>query len=102
MSALHVNITILHISSCTLAHGITAAVHLFFMIFKSFFLEFLDPEADDGSLTVVKKRSDDGYVLSVTVHRADNLKPDLCISHPMVRVHVVDMETGQYVKKSDR
>ena len=68
---------------------------------ESFFLEFLDPEADDGSLTVVKKRSDDGYILSVTVHRADNLKPDLCISHPMVRVHVVDMETGQYVKKSD-
>lgn len=59
-----------------------------------------DPDADD-SLTVVKKRSDDGYILSVTVHRADNLKPDLLISHPMVRVHVVDMETGQYVKKSD-
>ncbi|KAL9980441.1 hypothetical protein ACROYT_G009033 [Oculina patagonica] len=59
-----------------------------------------DPEADP-SLTVVKKRSDDGFILSVTVHRADNLKPDLCISHPMVRVHVVDMETGQYVKKSD-
>lgn len=72
------------------------------MYVKSFFLEFLDPEADDGSLTVVKKRADDGYILSVTVHRADNLKPDLCISHPMVRVHVVDMETGQYVKKSDR
>ena len=66
-----------------------------------FFLLSLDPEADDP-LTVVKKRSDDGYILSVTVHRADNLKPDLFISHPMVRVHVVDMETGQYVKKSDR
>ncbi|KAJ7388553.1 Jouberin [Desmophyllum pertusum] len=59
-----------------------------------------DPEAD-ASLTVVKKRADDGFILSVIVHRADNLKPDLCISHPMVRVHVVDMETGQYVKKSD-
>ena len=68
---------------------------------ESVFLEFLDPEADE-SLTVVKKRSDDGYILSVTVHRADNLKPDLCISHPMVRVHVVNIETGQYVKKSNR
>ena len=87
----------------TLAHGITA-VHLFLFNFmlKASFLEFLDPENDDGSLTVVKKRSDDGYILSVTVHRADNLKPDLCISHPMVRVHLVDVETGQYVKKSDR
>lgn len=68
---------------------------------KVSFWNFLDPEAD-ASLTVVKKRADDGYILSVTVHRADNLKPDFCISHPMVRVHVVDMETGQYVKKSDR
>lgn len=68
---------------------------------ESFLSESLDPEADP-SLAVVKKRADDGFILSVTVHRADNLKPDLCISHPMVRVHVVDLETGQYVKKSDR
>lgn len=59
-----------------------------------------DPNAEQDTETV-KKRSDDGYILSVTVHRADNLKPDLCISHPMVRVHVVDMDTGQYIKKSD-
>ncbi|CAH3016658.1 unnamed protein product [Porites evermanni] len=59
-----------------------------------------DPDAD-RPIEVVKKRTDDGYILSVTVHRADYLKPDLCISHPMVRVHLVDMDTGQYVKKSD-
>ena len=61
----------------------------------------LDPDAD-RPIEVVKKRTDDGYILSVTVHRADYLKPDLCISHPVVRVHLVDMDTGQYVKKSDR
>lgn len=61
----------------------------------------LDPD-EEPPVEVVKKRADDGYILSVTVHRADNLKPNLCISHPMVRVHVVDMDTGQYVKKSDR
>lgn len=61
----------------------------------------LDPDKEPP-VEVVKKRADDGYILSVTVHRADNLKPNLCISHPMVRVHVVDMDTGQYVKKSDR
>lgn len=59
-----------------------------------------DPDAE-RPVEIVKKRNDDGYILSVTVHRADQLKPDLCISHPMVRVHVVDMDTGQYVKKSD-
>ena len=61
----------------------------------------LDPD-EEPPVEVVKKRADDGYILSVIVHRADNLKPNLCISHPMVRVHVVDMDTGQYVKKSDR
>ena len=61
----------------------------------------LDPD-EEPPVEVVKKRADDGYILSVTVHRADNLKPNLCISHPMVRVHVLDMDTGQYVKKSDR
>lgn len=59
-----------------------------------------DPDAEQPA-EVVNKRSDDGYILSVTIHRADNLKPDLCIAHPMVRVHVVDIDTGQYVKKSD-
>ena len=60
-----------------------------------------DPDVEQPA-EVVNKRSDDGYILSVTIHRADNLKPDLCIAHPMVRVHVVDIDTGQYVKKSDR
>ncbi|XP_015754781.1 PREDICTED: jouberin-like, partial [Acropora digitifera] len=59
-----------------------------------------DPDAEQPA-EVANKRSDDGYILSVTIHRADNLKPDLCIAHPMVRVHVVDIDTGQYVKKSD-
>uniref|UniRef100_A0A3Q2Y7Q4 Abelson helper integration site 1 n=1 Tax=Hippocampus comes TaxID=109280 RepID=A0A3Q2Y7Q4_HIPCM len=43
----------------------------------------------------------DGLVLGVYVHRTDGLKTDLRVSHPMVKVHVVDDLTGQYVKKED-
>ncbi|KAF7704498.1 hypothetical protein HF521_021570 [Silurus meridionalis] len=44
---------------------------------------------------------DDGLVLGVYIHRTDRLKTDLLVSHPMVKVHVVDEVTGQYVKKED-
>ncbi|KAM9466241.1 jouberin [Clarias gariepinus] len=44
---------------------------------------------------------DDSLVLGVYVHRTDRLKTDLLVSHPMVKVHVVDEITGQYVKKED-
>lgn len=41
-------------------------------------------------------------MLGVFVHRSDPLRTDLLISHPMVKIHVVDERTGQYVKKDDR
>ncbi|XP_024912762.1 jouberin isoform X2 [Cynoglossus semilaevis] len=44
---------------------------------------------------------DDSLVLGVYIHRTDRLKTDLLISHPMVKIHVVDENTGQYVKKED-
>lgn len=49
-----------------------------------------------------KPRFDDSLVLGVYVHRTDRLKDQLLISHPMVKIHVVDEVTGQYVKKEDR
>ena len=36
------------------------------------------------------------------LHRCDQLKPDIRIQHPVVRIHIVNMDTGQYVKKKDR
>lgn len=48
-----------------------------------------------------KPTFDDSLVLGVYVHRTDRLKNDLLISHPMVKIHVVDEITGQYVKKED-
>ncbi|XP_023695063.2 jouberin isoform X1 [Paramormyrops kingsleyae] len=44
---------------------------------------------------------DDSLVLGVYVHRTDQLKTDLLVSHPMVKVHVIDEVTGKYVKKED-
>ncbi|XP_044531379.1 jouberin [Gracilinanus agilis] len=42
---------------------------------------------------------DDALVLGVYVHRADRLRTDFMISHPMVKIHVIDQNTGLYVKK---
>uniref|UniRef100_A0A3B5L2M6 Abelson helper integration site 1 n=1 Tax=Xiphophorus couchianus TaxID=32473 RepID=A0A3B5L2M6_9TELE len=48
-----------------------------------------------------KQVFDDGLVLGVFVHRTDRLKTDLLISHPMVKIHIVDEITGTYVRKED-
>ncbi|XP_037376333.1 jouberin [Talpa occidentalis] len=48
-----------------------------------------------------KRLLDDDLVLGVYIHRTDRLKSDFLISHPMVKIHVVDENTGQYVKKDD-
>lgn len=45
------------------------------------------------------KVEDEGEVLSVTVHRTDKLKNDFHILHPLVRVHIVDETTGNYLHK---
>nr|XP_045015275.1 jouberin isoform X1 [Jaculus jaculus] len=44
---------------------------------------------------------DDDLVLGVYIHRTDRLKSDFLICHPMVKIHVIDEKTGQYVKKDD-
>ncbi|NXO03525.1 AHI1 protein, partial [Rhinopomastus cyanomelas] len=38
-------------------------------------------------------------VLGVYIHRSDRLKTDLLVSHPVVKIHVVDQRSGFYVKK---
>ncbi|XP_049595623.1 jouberin [Syngnathus scovelli] len=62
--------------------------------------------SEEGNANEVPKKpatnnENDGLVLGVYVHRTDGLKTDLRVSHPMVKVHVVDDITGQYVKKKD-
>ncbi|XP_062592731.1 jouberin-like isoform X1 [Saccostrea cucullata] len=48
------------------------------------------------------KVEDEGEVLSVTIHRTDKLKNDFHILHPLVRVHIVDEETGTYLHKQHK
>lgn len=58
-------------------------------------------ESDVVAEAPQKPTFDDSLVLGVYVHRTDRLKDQLLISHPMVKIHVVDEATGQYVKKED-
>nr|CAB3220659.1 jouberin-like [Phallusia mammillata] len=49
-----------------------------------------------------QQKKDDGLVLGVTVHQSDHLRASLkYISHPVVRVSLVDGSTGQFLLKSD-
>ncbi|XP_017933751.1 jouberin isoform X2 [Manacus vitellinus] len=41
----------------------------------------------------------DDLILGVYIHRSDRLKTDLLVSHPVVKIHVVDQRSGLYVKK---
>ncbi|NWT12026.1 AHI1 protein, partial [Vireo altiloquus] len=41
----------------------------------------------------------DDLVLGVYIHRSDRLKIDHLISHPVVKIHIVDQRSGSYVKK---
>uniref|UniRef100_A0A8C3L692 Jouberin n=1 Tax=Chrysolophus pictus TaxID=9089 RepID=A0A8C3L692_CHRPC len=51
--------------------------------------------------TQSKFGSDDDLVLGVYIHRSDRLKTDL-VSHPAVKIHIVDQKSGLYVKKDHR
>lgn len=57
----------------------------------------------DSEVSVQSKFGfDDDLVLGVYIHRSDRLKTDLLVSHPMVKIHVVDERSGLYVKKDHR
>eukprot|EP00106_Octopus_bimaculoides_P015706 XP_014783148.1 PREDICTED: jouberin-like [Octopus bimaculoides] len=56
-------------------------------------------EATGEPVSAIK---DEGSVLAVVIHRTDKLKNDFSIIHPLVRVHVVNENTGQYLLKQSR
>uniref|UniRef100_A0AAQ5XJR3 SH3 domain-containing protein n=1 Tax=Amphiprion ocellaris TaxID=80972 RepID=A0AAQ5XJR3_AMPOC len=62
---------------------------------------FVKEESDTEPEAPEKPTFDDSLVLAVFIHRTDHLKTGILISHPMVKIHVVDENTGQYVKKED-
>ncbi len=45
---------------------------------------------------------DVGRIVGLTIHRTDKLKTDFHIAHPLVRVWVVDLDTGQRLKKQNK
>ncbi|XP_009956859.1 PREDICTED: jouberin-like [Leptosomus discolor] len=59
-----------------------------------------DEEMKNSEISTQSKFGfDDDLVLGVYIHRSDRLKTDLLVSHPMVKIHVVDQRSGLYVKK---
>ncbi|CAH1775536.1 unnamed protein product, partial [Owenia fusiformis] len=42
---------------------------------------------------------DTDRILGLIVHRTDKLKTDFFIAHPLVRIHIVDADTGAYLEK---
>lgn len=40
-------------------------------------------------------------IMGITVYKTDRLKLDSLIVHPVVKIHVVDIQTGEYIRKSD-
>lgn len=42
---------------------------------------------------------DMGEVMALMIHRTDKLKNDFHILHPVIRVHVINEETGNYIPK---
>lgn len=62
-----------------------------------------DEEMKNSEISTQSKFGfDDDLVLGVYIHRSDRLKTDLLVSHPMVKIHVVDQRSGLYVKKDHR
>ncbi|KAJ7341958.1 hypothetical protein JRQ81_008029 [Phrynocephalus forsythii] len=60
------------------------------------------PHMASGTVSLEPKSAfDDSLVLGVYIHRTDRLKMDIMVSHPMVKIHVVDQKTGLYVKKEN-
>lgn len=59
-------------------------------------------QVDGSSAEPVADIADNNRVLQLTIHRTDKLKSNLYVAHPIVRVTVVDVQTGCYVKKQKK
>jgi len=62
-------------------------------------LAVVDQDTATSNTVISPDVKDTGEVFAVTIHRTDKLKTDFIISHPVVRVHIVDEETGTLLKK---
>ena len=62
----------------------------------------VDASEEDEEDVPRREIEDEGRIVGLTIHRTDKLKTDLFIAHPLVRVHVVDLDTGHHLRKTDR
>ena len=46
--------------------------------------------------------TDEEKIAGVIIHRADKLRTNFLLQHPLVRVHIIDSETGQHLNKQDK
>mgnify|MGYP001802784109 CR=1 FL=1 len=55
-----------------------------------------------GESAEYKPYTDEEKIAGVIIHRADKLRTNFLLQHPLVRVHIIDSETGQHLNKQDK
>ena len=71
---------------------------------STLFSFFIDKTAEElAELEEAGRDVEDlGEVMALVVHRTDKLKNDFRVLHPVVRVHLVNEETGNYILKQHK
>lgn len=70
---------------------------------ENFVYFYLIVEKENEQLRKLRAEIEDvGQILAVTIHRTDKLKNDFHILHPLIRVHIVDEHTGEYLLKQTK
>ncbi|KAF5304411.1 hypothetical protein FQR65_LT07941 [Abscondita terminalis] len=55
----------------------------------------------DEACTKVSVQYSYEQIIGIMIHKTDRLKLDMLIIHPMVKVHIVNIDSGEYLLKSD-
>ena len=58
--------------------------------------------AEGGESAEYMPYTDEEKIAGVIIHRADKLRTNFLLQHPLVRVHIIDSETGQHLNKQDK
>ena len=77
-------------------HYVSSVCHVYVICSVTDQQTTMDDSPDDLEI------ADAGEVIAVTIHRTDKLKTDFIMSHPVVRVTVVNGDTGMLLKKQHR
>ncbi|ELT92642.1 hypothetical protein CAPTEDRAFT_228034 [Capitella teleta] len=64
--------------------------------------ETMEAAAADEEEHIPRVIADQGKIAGITVHRTDKLKTDFFMAHPVVRISMIDANTGQYITKQTK